>query len=721
MVLALALLASPMGTVSSASASQISLVVDCPQPSSKIVPDRDAGLSAAELLASPDIRSPLTSPDGKVVAFLSTKLVGTCGDTRRAAFRTTLFIILLGDPTRPIKIAEADSIRSLSWRGNSSQLTMLRSDKGRERLWQVDPLRAGAPEGEDLRLSAPNGGAIEAYRWDNSGRKIALVERTAPDPTILSEMQRRGFRFDDRTMWRDSLKSGHEADFTAKTQLVLVDMNSTDRTVLWTSGKTLTPGIESLAWSPDDQHIAFVAKSSGVSNFAVHLVDPASQNDVTLDDDDSHKWSLTWSPAGDRIAFLEVRESASSSVAVVSVDSHRKSLAAKGLIRGNDSWLAWNGSGKSLLFSAAGIDTGRLTTGIYLLEGTTPHRLTSSSIKVSDCEEGRGAVISCVAQSPIEPPLPALLDVRTGRVRLLGAPSGQPIPLSKLLRVKELHWRNALGKETNGFLITKTGLPPRPKLPLVLMAYGFDGDYLARPNPALSNYPAAALAGDGIAVLLFNYPADLDAPQSFSQTLQSVAMQPLSSAETVVADLSKSGLIDARRVGYAGHSFGGYLVQYALEHSSLLAAAEIHNGGTSVEPESYTFTGNAVWREGTARRMGGPPWGATLKNYEQLSAKMNASLVQAPVLMEFENEELTPAIDFFGALRDASKAVDLFVYPNDGHVFTKPEHIIASSERISDWFRFWLQDLEDPNPDKASQYSVWREYRRRPVAGAKHD
>ena len=28
------------------------------------------------------------------------------------------------------------------------------------------------------------------------------------------------------------------------------------------------------------------------------------------------------------------------------------------------------------------------------------------------------------------------------------------------------------------------------------------------------------------------------------------------------------------------------------------------------------------------------------------------------------------------------------------------------------WFRFWLQDYEDPDPAKAEQYARWRELRR---------
>ena len=36
---------------------------------------------------------------------------------------------------------------------------------------------------------------------------------------------------------------------------------------------------------------------------------------------------------------------------------------------------------------------------------------------------------------------------------------------------------------------------------------------------------------------------------------------------------------------------------------------------------------------------------------------------------------------------------------------------VAAQEAIVEWFRFWLQDYEDPSPAKAEQYKRWRELR----------
>jgi len=47
----------------------------------------------------------------------------------------------------------------------------------------------------------------------------------------------------------------------------------------------------------------------------------------------------------------------------------------------------------------------------------------------------------------------------------------------------------------------------------------------------------------------------------------------------------------------------------------------------------------------------------------------------------------------------------------DEHVITNPVERLASQGLSVDWFRFWLQGYEDPDPAKTEQYKRWRELR----------
>jgi hypothetical protein len=48
----------------------------------------------------------------------------------------------------------------------------------------------------------------------------------------------------------------------------------------------------------------------------------------------------------------------------------------------------------------------------------------------------------------------------------------------------------------------------------------------------------------------------------------------------------------------------------------------------------------------------------------------------------------------------------------DEHVITNPVERLASQGLTVDWFRFWLQGYEDPDPTKTEQYRRWRELRK---------
>src|SRR5205807_9922760 len=73
----------------------------------------------------------------------------------------------------------------------------------------------------------------------------------------------------------------------------------------------------------------------------------------------------------------------------------------------------------------------------------------------------------------------------------------------------------------------------------------------------------------------------------------------------------------------------------------------------------------------------------------------------------------------YAGLRYLKKPVDLIMLNTDEHVLTNPAVRMASQGGSVDWFRFWLQDYEDPDPAKAEQYVRWRELRKMQVENEK--
>lgn len=91
----------------------------------------------------------------------------------------------------------------------------------------------------------------------------------------------------------------------------------------------------------------------------------------------------------------------------------------------------------------------------------------------------------------------------------------------------------------------------------------------------------------------------------------------------------------------------------------------------------------------------------------------NLDKVRTPLLLT--SEAKSAALEMwqpYASLRALKKPVELVTINTDEHVITNPVERLASQGLTVDWFRFWLQDYEDPNPAKADQYKRWRELRK---------
>jgi hypothetical protein len=72
---------------------------------------------------------------------------------------------------------------------------------------------------------------------------------------------------------------------------------------------------------------------------------------------------------------------------------------------------------------------------------------------------------------------------------------------------------------------------------------------------------------------------------------------------------------------------------------------------------------------------------------------------------------LTTDYEVFSGLNRLNKPVELYYYPNEGHTPEHPQARLGTMQRSVDWYRFWLQGYERPDPEDASQYVRWEKMR----------
>lgn len=307
------------------------------------------------------------------------------------------------------------------------------------------------------------------------------------------------------------------------------------------------------------------------------------------------------------------------------------------------------------------------------------------------------------------------IDIRTGSDHEIFNPDPEFAQI-RLRQVIRLKWRNKFGLEAWGDLVLPPNYKPGTRLPMIVVQYHSDGFLRGGTG---DEYPIFLLAERGYAVLSTERPPFFGAsiPElgswdeiiAASQRDWAERRSLLSSVLAGVSMAVDQGYADPKRVGITGLSDGSTTVAFALIHSDAFAAAAIST--CCIEPNTTMAYGGIAWAD-WLRTVGYPP--ATSNDrafWRDMSLAQNAASINTPLLMQLADKEFRLALEAFSALREQHKPVEMYVFPEEAHIKWQPSHRNAVYERNLDWFSFWLQGIEDPDPAKAEQYARWRAMR----------
>jgi dipeptidyl aminopeptidase/acylaminoacyl peptidase len=285
----------------------------------------------------------------------------------------------------------------------------------------------------------------------------------------------------------------------------------------------------------------------------------------------------------------------------------------------------------------------------------------------------------------------------------------------KFGKVEEIAWKNSDGVEIRGGLYYPVDYSPEKKYPLVIQTHGWTPDKFWIDGPWTTAYAAQALAGKNIMVLQAEkWSVEVAWWSKVTNTPKEVEGE-LAAYERAIDYLDGKGLIDRDRVGIVGFSRTCMYVEYTLTHSNYHFAAASVTDGTDAGYLQYItnvtdFRDYALEMEGIN---GGVPFGRGLKSWMERSPGFNLDKVQTPVRIT----AITPvsaffAWEWFAGLTRLGKPVDMVMIQDGAHLLEKPWERMISQQGNVDWFCFWLNGEEDPDPGKAEQYTRWRELRK---------
>jgi len=171
----------------------------------------------------------------------------------------------------------------------------------------------------------------------------------------------------------------------------------------------------------------------------------------------------------------------------------------------------------------------------------------------------------------------------------------------------------------------------------------------------------------------------------------------------------KTGVVDAKRVGLHGHSWGGYQTAFTITQTDMFAAAIAGAPLTnmismySIIYKNSGGTNGAIFESSQGRFTSGP-W-ANWEAYTRNSPVYHAAKVKTPLIILHNDQDgavdFTQGIEYFNTLRRLEKPVVLLEYPGENHGLARPANQQDYTERMKEFFDHYL---------KAAPTPEWLEY-----------
>ena len=162
----------------------------------------------------------------------------------------------------------------------------------------------------------------------------------------------------------------------------------------------------------------------------------------------------------------------------------------------------------------------------------------------------------------------------------------------------------------------------------------------------------------------------------------------------------KTGVVDPKRVGLHGHSWGGYQTAFTITQTDIFAAAIAGAPLTnmiSMYSIIYKNTGgtNGAIFESSQGRFTDGPVGRTGRPTRATRRSRHAKNVKTPLIILHNDQDgavdFTQGIEYFNTLRRLQKPVILLEYPGENHGLARPANQQDYTERMKEFFDHYLK------------------------------
>ena len=258
--------------------------------------------------------------------------------------------------------------------------------------------------------------------------------------------------------------------------------------------------------------------------------------------------------------------------------------------------------------------------------------------------------------------------------------------------IEEYWFRGAGGDSIHGFVVKPPNFSATQKYPVVLLIHG--GPQGAWLDSWSGRWNYQLFAATGAAVVAINPHGSTGYGQALTNAVtKDWGGKPYQDLmRGLTAALARNRWMDSTRMGAAGGSYGGYMVNWIAGHTNRFKALVSHAGVFNLE-SMYGAT-EELWF--TDWELGGPWWNeeAMKSQYRVNSPHLFARNFKTPTLVIHGELDYrvpyTEGLSLFTALQRQGVPSRLLVYPDEGHWILKPQNHRLWMNEVQAWLARWL-------------------------------
>ncbi len=643
------------------------------------------------------ISEPVLSPDGKTVAF-TVQTVDLGQNTKPKQIYTVTLNGMANASPRPITRDGTDNERP-RWSPDSKQIYYVSNRDGSAQIWRMNPDGTGARE--ITHLSTEAGGLLLSA----DGKKIVFVSNVYPECGADDACNRGKLDAESKDKVKariyTSLLYRHWNQWESKQRQHILSMNEDGTEV-----KDLTPGDRDVppfslggpddyAISPDSSEVAFtmnldatpaISTNSDVFTVPIGGGDPKKISTSPGADD-----APLYSPDGKFIAFRSQARAGYESDRWRLMVYERSTARITNLSEGLDYWvesMTWTPDSTRLFYTVE--DRGRTGLQMINVAGGGSRGILSGAFSVDDVQfNSDGSFIIFSDQSGSHP-------VELYRVSSTG---GTPVPLTHLndalLNAAALPALEEISAESSdrtriaAFVVKPPNFSESRKYPVLFLIHG--GPQGAWGENWSYRWNAQVFASAGYLVVMPNPRGSTGYGQKFIDDINGDwGGKVYDDIMAIVDHVAALPYADTDRMAAAGGSYGGYMIDWMLGHTTRFKALVSHDGVFDLR--SMAGATEELWFP--LWEFKGMPWNNP-EMYEKWSPSYFVQNFKTPTLV-FHGEldyrvPLDQGLQLFTSLQMQKVPSKMVLFPDEGHWVLKPQNSVLWYNQFLEWIGEWLK------------------------------